>query len=365
MKHAQIARTRLAASGLTDRPFRSADEVVRRHLAMQSQDYGPAKWSIGQRSGGLIDADVDAALADGSIIRTHVLRPTWHFVARDDARWLLTLSGPRVQKLLAPRHRELGLDPRTLSRCEKVIADALTDRHMTRKELGRVLKGKRIDIEGQRLPHILSHCELEMVVCSGALAGKQHTYALFDERVGIGGRSFDRAEAIVELTLRYLGGHGPATVQDLRWWSGLTAGDIKEALAALGDRIESATVGGVTLWSVEGDDRPAPRKGADLLQTYDELIVGYSESRYLGDPRADQARAAWRDRGVPGATVLVNGAVAGHWKRTVRGTKLEVEIVTYDRPSQATERALRAAVADLGRFLQLEPHLTLGRIKVS
>ena len=124
MKHAQIARTRLAASGLTDRPFRSADEVVRRHLAMQSQDYGPAKWSIGQRSGGLIDADVDAALADGSIIRTHVLRPTWHFVARDDARWLLTLSGPRVQKLLAPRHRELGLDPLRVSRSYLALASA-------------------------------------------------------------------------------------------------------------------------------------------------------------------------------------------------------------------------------------------------
>ena len=332
---------------------------------MQSQDYGPAKWSIGQRAKGLVDADVDAALADGSIIRTHVLRPTWHFVARDDARWLLTLSGPRVQKLLAPRYRELGLDGRTLSRCEKVVADALTDRQLTRKELGRILKGKRVDVEGQRLPHILSHCELEMLICSGALAGKQHTYALFDDRVGTRGTSFDRSAAVAELTLRYLAGHGPATVQDLRWWSGLTAGDINEALAALDDRIESATVGGVTLWSVGGDDRSAPRKGADLLQTYDELIVGYSESRYLGDPRAEQARAAWRDRGVPGATVLVNGAVAGHWKRAVRGSRLEVEIVTYDRPSQATERALRAAVDELGRFLQLQPRLTLARIKSS
>ena len=330
---------------------------------MQAQDYGPAKWSIGQRSRALRDADVDSALAEGSIVRTHVLRPTWHFIARDDARWLLALSGPRVQKQLASRHRELALDPRTLSRCEKVVVAALDGRHLTRKQLAQVLEGEGIDVEGQRLPHILSHCELEMVICSGALAGKQHTYALFDERVGGAGPTLDRSAAVVELTRRYLAGHGPATVADLRWWSGLTGADIKRAIDALGDAVESRTIGALTLWALaDREGTAAPRRGADLLQTYDEVVVGYSESRFFGDPRADRARAAWRDRSLPGATVLIDGAVAGHWKRTVRGKKVDIRVVTYDALSAATKRALSAAAAELGAFLGLQPVTAFERI---
>src|SRR4026208_1825172 len=117
-----ITRRRMRNSRLTGTGFRSPEEAVGWHLAMQAQDYGPAKWSIGQRSKGLTDNDLDEALAAGSIIRTHVLRPTWHFVARDDLRWLLALSGPRVQQGNAGRYRQLGLDVRTLARGEKVIA---------------------------------------------------------------------------------------------------------------------------------------------------------------------------------------------------------------------------------------------------
>ena len=134
MKPPDIARRRLRNSRLTGAGFTSPAEAVGWHLAMQSQDYGPAKWSVGQRSKGLSDGDLDDALAQGSIIRTHVLRPTWHFVARDDFRWLLTLSGPRVQRWNARRYRELGLDPRTRARAEKLIVSALEGgNRLTRK----------------------------------------------------------------------------------------------------------------------------------------------------------------------------------------------------------------------------------------
>ena len=354
MKALDIPRRRARNSGLTDRPFGAPDEVVRHHLAMQAQDYGPAKWSIGQRSRGLVDEDVDRALAEGSIIRTHVLRPTWHFVARDDARWLLELTGPRVLKLLGPRHRELGLDVRTLSRCERVLGAALEGgNQLTRKEAGDVLARARINIEGQRLPHILSHCELDTVICSGALAGKQHTYALFDERVGKS-LSLDRDEARAELVRRYLAAHGPATVTDLRWWSGLTATDIRSGIHALGDGVESATLDGVTLWFREdASDRSSGGRGAHLLQTYDELVVGYTESRFFGDPQADAARAAWKQRDVPGGTVLVNDRAAGHWKRTLARTGMTVEVMTYEPPSESRLRTIHASARDLGSFLGL------------
>ena len=341
----------MRSSRLTGHGFDTAEEAVRWHLAMQAQDYGPAKWSIGQRSTGLVDDDLDDALATGSIIRTHVLRPTWHFVARDDIRWLLALSGPRVQQGNAGRYRELGLDERTRTRCEKVIVSALEGgNHMTRKEIAAVLDAAGIDRSGQRMPYILSHCELEAVIGSGGLAGKQQTYALLDDRIPAGGR-FDRDDALVELVRRYLTSHGPAAVKDMSWWSGLTIADIRKAIDLLGSEIGSETVDGIELWSHASDDAASPPvRGAHLLQTYDEFVVGFTESRFFGDPRAEVARAAWGDRTFPSGVLLLNGRVGGRWRRTLGRNAVAVEVRLHEEPKRGDMRAIEKAAADLGRF---------------
>ena len=316
---------------------------------MQAQDYGPAKWSIGQRTSGFADADVDDALERGRIVRTHVLRPTWHLVAAQDVRWLLALTGPRVARATAGRYRELGLDGRTLSRSEAVVADVLTGNKQTRRELGLALVDAGIDVEGQRLPHILMHLELEAVICSGGLAGKQHTYALLDEHIEKS-PPLARDDAVVELTRRYLTSHGPASVKDLGWWSSLTTSDIKAALSSLGAEVESETIDGVVLWSMAGAPRPRPAREARLLQTYDEFIVGYTESRFLGDPLADSARAAWKDRRVPQGLVLLNGAIAGHWRRASAKDSIRVEVFLYQEATAPISKALRSEARALGRF---------------
>jgi len=352
MKHLGITRRRMRNSRLSGTSFGTPEEVVRWHGAMQAQDYGPAKWSIGQRSRALVDRDLDSALTAGSIVRTHVLRPTWHFVARDDVRWLLALSGPRVQQHIAPRYRKLGLDGRTRARCEAVITSALgSGNRLTRNGIAGVLDGANIDRSGQRLAHILVHCELEAAICSGGPEGKQHTYALLDERVP-DHRRLHGEDALAELVRRYLASHGPATVQDLRWWSSLTVADIKKALSMLGSEVESETVDGMTLWSIASEEpRPPSGRGVHLLQTYDELIVGYTESRHLGDPRATAVRAAWRDRSLPNGLVLQNGAIAGHWRRTVEKDAIVLELMLYQQIARDDARALEAAAQSLGRFL--------------
>jgi hypothetical protein len=352
MKPPEIARRRIRNSRLAGEGFRTADEAVRWHLAMQAQDYGPATWSIAQRSTGLVSEDLDGALASGSIIRTHVLRPTWHFVARDDIRWLLALSGPRVQQGSAGRYRELGLDQRTLARSQKVIVSALEGgNRLTRKEIGAVLDDAGIDRSGQRMPYILSHCELEAVIGSGGLAGKQQTFALLDDRVPAGGR-FDRDDALVELVRRYLTSHGPATVKDMSWWSGLTMTDLRKALDLLGSsEVRSETVDGLELWLVASDDAvPPPVRGVHLLQTYDELVVGFTESRFYGDPGAEQARAAWGDRTYPSGGFLLNGRIGGHWRRTLERAAVAVEVHLYGEPKRGDTNAIEKAAADLGRF---------------
>lgn len=357
-----VMKRRMRNSRLSGPRFRDPSDVVRWHLAMQAQDYGPAKWSIGQRSTGLADPDIDRALASGSIVRTHVLRPTWHFVAPEDARWLLALTGPRVQRQNARRYEELGLDGRTLNRAEDVILSALGERdRLTRKAVGEVLERGGVDPRGQRLHHILLHCELEARICSGGLEGRQHAYALFDERVP-SGRTFEGEEAIVELVRRYLVSHGPATVNDLRWWSSLTVAEIRKAIAALGSRMRAREVDGLTLWSVSsGGNRAPDARGAHLLQAYDEVIVGYTESRYLGDPNAAAARAAWTDRSVPSGIVLLRDRVAGHWRRTATPKSLTAELVLFDPPTAEETAALESAAQRLARFTQRAVSVELRR----
>jgi hypothetical protein len=325
---------------------------------MQAQEYALAKWAIGQRTEGVVDADIDRALAEGSIVRTHVLRPTWHFVARDDLRWLLALTGPRVQRHSERRYRELGLDSRSLSRCQSVITSALEGgNRLTRLQIAEVLDAARIDRSGQRLPWILLHCELEAVICSGGLSRKQHTYALVDDRVP-GGRPFDRDEALAELARRYLAGHGPATVQDLRWWSSLTVADIRDALGMLGSEAVREEIDGITFWSLAGSrGAPLSKGGVQLLHAFDELIVGYTQSRYFGDPRAEVARAAWKDSSLARGLLLHDGAIAGLWRRSLKRDAVAVEALLYGSVGPSVLRALRKAVADLGRFLGIQPRV--------
>lgn len=349
MKALDVARLRLRRSGLTDRRFETVVDVVRHHGAMQAQEYGLAKWSIAQRTRDVVDADVEDAIAAGAILRTHVLRPTWRFVDARDARWLLALTGPRVRQATAARFRELGLDGHTLARAETVVEAALAEgTQLTRNELGNALDEGGVDRSGQRFPHILMHLEIEAVICSGARKGKNHTYALFDDRVPPS-RPFDRDDAVAELIRRFLSSHGPATVQDFRWWSSLKAADVGRGLDLLGNEAVAETIDGVELWSLADEhDWPRRTRTPHLLQIYDELVVGYTLSRFFGDPRRTTEIAAWRDRSAPGNVLLVDGRVEGRWRRTIDKDGVRLKVWTHDEPDL---RALERAAARVGRFL--------------
>ncbi len=349
----EIAGRRLRNSRLTGSTFDAPEDVVRWHGAMQGQDYGPTKWAIGQRCAAtVVDADVDRALEVGSVVRTHVLRPTWHLVGREDVRWMLALTGPRIQRGNERRYRELGLDARLRARCVRVIASALARGPMTRDEIADLLAARGLDPAGQRMPYILMHCELEAVICSGGLRGRQHTYALLDDRVPLDDRPFDREAALVELTCRYLASHGPATAQDLAWWSGLTVADVSRALGEQGDDVTSQVLDGLTFWMTASEPARAPTvRGVHLLHAYDELLVGFRPSRFFGDPRAEETRAAWSEPGPPRGVMLSNGRIAGLWRRTIAARALRIEMHPYQRLPPGVIRALEAAGGRYGRFV--------------
>src|SRR5687768_3402854 len=275
-----IAAQRLSNQFITRAVHRQPEDVVASLGAVQAQEYAPAKWGLGQRLGGrTTDADVERAFTEGRILRTHVMRPTWHFVAPADIRWLLMLTAPRVKAIMAPYDRRLELDDTLFAKSQRVFARALGGgTYLTRAELALELERAGIAAAGQRLAHIVMRAEQDALICSGPRRGKQFTYALLDERAPLAPR-LGRDEALAELTRRYFTSHGPATFRDFAWWSGLTVRDAKAGVEMLGSAIDHRIANGLTCWFAGSVpvSRSAAAKTAHLLPIYDECFIAYKD----------------------------------------------------------------------------------------
>ena len=321
--------------------------------AVQSQDYGAAKWALAQRCRAVTDAALDRLFDQGAILRTHVMRPTWHFVLPEDVRWLLALTGPRVRLGLAARYSELGLDDKVVARAGAAFSAALADgRHLTRPELGEALRKARISPEGQRLPHLLSSAELDGLIVSGPRRGKQFTYALLEERVPKA-PVLPRNEAIAELTRRYFRSHGPAQVQDFAWWSGLTMSDTRIGIAIAGTTLERQVIDGKDYWHDAEAGTAATAAGvAHLLPNFDEYSVAYRDRSAMlhSDNRFDPAFFSFGS--ILSNVVTIGGRVRGAWRRTFARSRARVEIRVLDRLGTRETAAVEAAGRRLGRFLE-------------
>jgi hypothetical protein len=303
-------------------------------------------------------AELAAAFDAGAFLRTHVLRPTWHFVPPEELRALLALTGPRVAAGCAARWRELDLPASLRARATDVMATAVVERGpLTRRELGGVLEAAGISAAGQRLPHLLLHAELEAVLVSGGLRGRQHTWALVDERVPAS-PPFDREQALRALTLRYVRSHGPATERDFAWWSGLPLRDVRQGLELARPAVDVVEAGGRRYWYVEEPPLAAPEgPQVRLVQTYDEYLVAYSESRSLADPGGHAKQTP--QRGMLTTAVLVDGGLAGRWRRSLAGGRAEVEVTVFAPLAPAGRDALEAEAHRFAAFVGLPLRLTV------
>jgi hypothetical protein len=338
----QLNRWRMVVHGLEAPRFADLHDAVSFFGAVQAQNVGPATWGLAQRITNASITGIATALAEGRVIRTHVLRPTWHYVAAEDLRSWLALTGPRVLAQAASQMRNLELDGKELERCHRVIAAALEHRTLSRLEIGEELADAGIEIDSMRLTYIVMHAELTGLVCSGSGA-KQPSYALLDERLPAQSPP-DLEQALRELTVRYFTGHGPATVNDFRWWSSLQVSDIKRALAGAGDGLHQFERDGRTYWTGEPGPFP-PRRSptVNLIEVFDEYLVGYRESRDVADPAGHETTARGV-RGLPFGMVLVNGEAAGRWRVGRSGSQVDVELYPY-RPLEANETAELERVA--------------------
>jgi len=340
---------------------RAPADIVRWFGAMQSQDFGPAKWSLGERLPGVTDVEVQRSFDAGEFLRTHVLRPTWHFVAPEDIRWLLRLTGPRVHATNAYPYRQAGLDAGSFARAHTLLAGVLDGgAHRTRRELAELFGNAGLPNTGFGLGYLLMQAELDGLICSGPMHGKLHTYALLETRVPPA-PDRDPDEALEELVTRYFTSHGPATAKDLRWWSSLTLADIARGVRLAGDRLRHDTHDGISYWSGWQQDAALASPTVHLVQGYDEYVVAFAESKYVLDV-SGRARTLPPGTIVPNGVLLLDGQVAGHWRRVITKDTLLIEAMLYRSFTATQSAALDAAAARQATYLNLRPRVTTGLI---
>jgi len=346
---AVILKPRLYNQLLAGTKPSAAADVVDRLGAMQAQDFIGAKWAVGLRATGLDDAAVAGAFDRGEILRTHVLRPTWHFVTPADIRWMLTLTAPRVHKAVDYYLRQVGVDAKKLSRAQRVLASELTGgRFRTRRELAAALAKNGIAVRGIALGILTIHAELEQVMCSGPARGRELTYALFDERAPRAG-SRTPPNPGAELAARYFVSHGPATVRDFVWWSGLTVAQAKRAIAEASPALEPKDVGGLTYFASRWDAPGRTPPATFLLPNYDEYVIAYKDRDLMVLPGA-KTRGGIAGLNAFEHPLVVDGVIAGYWTRRTSGTKTRVEMILRGSLSEKQRRAVNAAAKRLVTF---------------
>ena len=311
---------------LAGSPHTTGADVVRALGAVQAQDYPGAKWALGMRARGTTDASIQKEVDEGKILRTHVLRPTWHFVAPEDIRWMQALTGERVNRTMGYYNDVFELDARIFARSHAVMEKALAGGNaLTRQELRALLEKKIGPTNGQRLARVVMQAECTGLICSGPMRGKQFTYALIEERAPAA-RTLDRDEALRELALRYFPTRGPATPQDFSWWSGLTVADANRAIGIAGKALEPVEVEGRRYWQGAGTRDTAVRPTAHLLPNYDEFFIGYRDRGAIGR-RLRSAKSVMGGSALIAHVIAVNGQLVGGWKnlatpRLTLGVKL-------------------------------------------
>jgi hypothetical protein len=351
----EVALRRLENQQLVQPRFSTEAALVGHMGAMQAQDFAMAKWAIGLRLPGCTDTDIESALNSGTLIRTHLLRPTWHIVAGADLRWILELTAPHVRASMRARHTELEISHTVAAKSRRLLEKAIAERGpLTREEIAREFSRAGIATHDNRLSHLLLTAELDGLVCSGPIKGIRPSYALVDARVP-GHNTLNREESLALLATRYFTSHGPATMRDFAWWSGLPAKDVRRAVGMVRSGLTSALIGSEEYWFVASRSKARPADVVRLLPAYDEFLIAYRN-------RSASLPVSWEkdvvsSNGIFRPVVVHNGRVIGMWRRisTKGAVTLEVSMVHASAASLNRSIAARASAyaAFLGKELTL------------
>jgi hypothetical protein len=315
MDRSEIMRLRVANQCLAGSAFTRPDEVVRWFGAMQSQDLSASLYAIGLRMRQATEDLVERALTNGSIVRSWPMRRTIHCMAAEDARWMIRMLAPRGIARMQTYYRAMKITDEELERAGKILESALArNTRLTRPELYERLNAEGVATSSTQAPmrglHLLVHWAHAGLICLAARRGKQPTFALLEDWTPRG-RDLSGDDALAKLATVYFRAHGPATVKDFSWWSGLAMGEAKRAVQLARDILRCTTIAGVEYWQL--GDGPTAASGTMpllLLPAYDEYTVAYADRSFAGDPELLPTIG----HGLA-PNIIVDGRIAGTWKR--------------------------------------------------
>jgi hypothetical protein len=347
MTAAEITSLRLSNQNISRAQFNSPGDLLSWMGAMQSQDYPMSKWAVGTRLRGSSETQVNEALDSGSVLRTHVLRPTWHLVAAENIRWMLRLTAPVIKSSAKTRYRNLELDSNLLSGCISIFIKTLENaNYQTREELNALLSDHGIDLDNNRGAHILMFAELEGIICSGPRKKGKYTYALLDERAPV--NDIDREDALSLLAKTYFMSHGPATVRDFGWWSGLPARDVRTAMELVKNELEKLEYDGVPYY-FSGQILSAINNETYLLPSFDEFLISYTDR--TASLSLLHNKKAVSNNGMFWPVIVTGGQVEGLWKRSAKKDIVVIETEFFRKTNRLKRESTVRAAEKFGDFI--------------
>jgi hypothetical protein len=348
----EIAINRLINQQISNPKLKTPQEVLEWMGAIQAQDYAMSKLAIGIRlPNNAFDKQIEDDLNNGKIIRTHLLRPTWHLVSADDVRWMMQLSAPNLNKSVASMNRSLGLDETVLKKSNSLIRKLLEKNEiLTREEIMNELNKKGIATNDLRASHIMFRAETEMIVCNGERVGKQLTYALFDRKVPAA-KPLQKDEALARLAEKYIQSRSPVTIKDFVWWSGLNVSDAKKAFEMVKSKFISSIIENEEYWTNETDNLKTNKDNSVyFLPAFDELIISYKDR--TATIEAENQAKAFTKNGIFYPTIIYNGKVIGTWKKVSKGNETEILPSFFSSLTESQKKKYKTAETKLKLFYE-------------
>lgn len=346
-----IRNHRLKNQQLTEATFSDPEKLVSHFGAMQAQDYAMAKWAIGLRTS-KTEKDIENIINEGSIIRTHILRPTWHFVAAEDIYWMLELTAPNIKRLIISATSKMGIGESSLNNYNEKLQRLLSNNnHLTREEIIAELRNIKGTANIISPVLIMMNAELDGIVCNGKMRGKKFTYALLEERVKTINK-ISKDEALAKLAGKYFKSHGPATIQDFSWWSGLSLTNSKLALELIKPELASFQIEGNIFWFYEVSISNKTDSILHLLPAFDEFLISYKDR--TASIALEHQSLAFTKNGIFNPVIAIDGKVEGTWKRSIKKETVKIELKPIESFDKDTSELIINKAKRYGDFLGLK-----------
>lgn len=352
-----IPTIRMASQQLLRPRFDCPKDLVAWMGAIQAQEYTMAKWAIGIRLKSATLRAVEEALVKGEIIRTHLLRPTWHFVTAEDLPWIWQLCAPRIRAAYQSYARNLGISEELYLTCNRLIEQLILEKgHLTKQEIGIALAEKGISFTPAHLYCFLFRAETDAIVCSGIDKNSKATYALWNERIP-STPHLTKEEALTRLASRYFQSHSPASLQDFTWWSGLSMTEARKAIGCIEDELSCEAFGAASFYihrscSFSASDAlHEPDAVFHFLPSYDEYLISYKDRSRVIDPV--HYPKAFNRYGVFYPVILYKGEIVGNWNKSVKKGKATIQMSFFrekvsipDALMESAERRYRTFIGE-------------------